>query len=307
MSDCRRVDRVRPQKLTNFTVAQRCKTLMELIERRPQRNQGDILAERPTSSSMNQSSSCWSNLRHYAGRLLSYMIGIRTLMTATQNSPRLVEQFEVESICSSNPDMNPLPKIRTTADEIMRRMVQDPAQAMSYSALLADIRSIDINETIQSTMAEATFRPIVHAELLVLQSLEKDELTHPSKFFNCWKYIGSSKHTCRLCHWYFQEHGGGFQVRPTHGNLYINWKPPDVFQRDGEAAIKARENMLNTIVAHVRVEGLRTLCEKVPLGRLHDSSTGMTLPVVSNPRLEENGDETDAEMPSDGQDGAGID
>lgn len=181
-------------------------------------------------------------------------------------------------------------------------MVQAPAQAVQYSALLEEIRSIDINKIIQDITSESTFRPIVHAELLVLQSLEKDGLTHPSKFFNSCKYIGSSKPTCRLCHWYFENHNGGFQVRPTHGNLYINWKPPDVFQRDGEAAIKARENMVNAMNVRIRAEGLRTLTEKVPLGRLHDSSTGMTFSVVPPPMAERAGGESDMETSFDDQD-----
>lgn len=225
------------------------------------------------------------------------------MATAAKNSPRLVEHFEVTSVCSSGPDTNPLSdNTNVTADEILRRMVPAPAQAVQYSALLEDIRSIDINTTIQEIITQPTFRPIVHAELLVLQSLEKDGLTHPSQFFNSWKYIGSSKPTCRLCHWYFEHHNGGFQVRPTHGNLYINWKPPDVFQRDGEAAIKAREKMLNTMNVHIRAEGLRTLTEKVPLGRLHDSSTGLTFSVVPNALAEQSGRELDMETSFDEQD-----
>ena len=35
--------------------------------------------------------------------------------------------------------------------------------------------------------------------------------------------------------------------------------------------------MMNTIVVWVRQEALRTLVEKVPLGKAHDSSTGMTI------------------------------
>lgn len=35
--------------------------------------------------------------------------------------------------------------------------------------------------------------------------------------------------------------------------------------------------MMNTIVVWVRQEAFRTLIEKVPLGKPHDSSTGMTI------------------------------
>ncbi|KAJ4404436.1 hypothetical protein N0V82_010499 [Gnomoniopsis sp. IMI 355080] len=292
-------------KLDLAEFAQRCKILMKFIEECKQRKL-NVLAERPAHSNMSQSSNCWSTIRHYAWRLLSYFVGIRTMVTAVRNSPRLVEHFEVVFVRSSDPDANPLLNKSVTADEILRRMVPDPAQAVQYSALLAEIRSIDMNKTIQDIIGEANFRPIVHAELLVLQSLEKDELTHPSNFFNSWKYIGSSKPTCRLCHWYFEHHGGGFQVRPTHGNLYINWKPPDVLRGDGEDALKAREKMLNTMNVHIRKEGLRTLIEKVPMGRLHDSSTGKTFSAI-NALAERPSGEIDMETSFGDQEDAAVD
>lgn len=227
---------------------------------------------------MTQSSSCWAELRHYAGRLLSYDLGASSVVTTVKTFPRLLENPEVAFIRSSDPDENPIDNRGFKAEKILRTMTPSAQEAVYYHSLVQDARSLDLDNTIQEIVGDETFRPIVHAELLVLQSLEKDGLSHPSNFFNSWKYIGSSKPTCRLCREYFEAHNGGFQVRPTHGNLYTNWKPPDVFQRDGEAAIKAREKMLNSIVHPIRAEALRTLKEKVPLGKQHDSSTGMTFP-----------------------------
>lgn len=243
------------------------------------RTPGNIFADRGTQGVMSPGSNCWSELRHYAGRLRSYSQGIGTLIAAAQTFPMLFENFKVQSVLSSSPDDNPIQKTMS-ADKILRTMgpKDDMAQCI---ALYEGTRALshNVNQAIQHMMTDKTFKPIVHAELLVLQSLEKGGLTHPSSFFNSWKYIGSSKSTCRLCHHYFQAHKGGFQVRPTHNNLYINWKPPDVLQRDGEEAIKARETMLNTIVVPIRDEALRTLKDQVALGRQHDSSTNMTYPV----------------------------
>lgn len=162
-----------------------------------------------------------------------------------------------------------------TAQKILGRMCPNPAQHIQR---LGEARAVDVNGNIKEIISRDTFRPIVHAELLILQSLEQDGLVQSCNFFNSWKYIGSSKPTCRLCHYYFQNHSGRFQVRSTHMNLYLNWKPPDVFGRDGDAAIKAREDMMNAMVKPIREDGLRTLEERVPLGRQHDSSTGMTGP-----------------------------
>lgn len=257
-----------------------CESLMTIIEEYYRAPDVSIFAERATQGIMNPGSNCWSELRHYARRLRSYSQGIGTLIAAAQTFPMLFENFEVKFVMSSSPDDNPIQK-KVAADQILRTMVRDPTDIAKYIALFEDTRSLslNVNKSIQDMVADETFKPIVHAELLVLQSLEKENRTHPSCFFNSLKYIGSSKFTCRLCHHYFQAHNGGFEVRPTHGNLYINWKPPDVFQRDGEEAIRARENMLNTIVIPIRSDALRTLSNQVPLGRQHDSSTGMTVPV----------------------------
>lgn len=245
---------------------------------------------------MNHTSSCWSELRHYAGRLNSYAVGVRKLMATATAFPRLVEQgFEVKSVPSSCPDPKPIQAQDTTALVIVRRMCPNATEALPYTEMLEETRSVDINRNIEEIVSKDTFRPIVHAELLILQSLEQDGLVHPSNFFGSWnlKYIGSSKPTCRLCHYYFQYHSGRFQVRSTHGNLYQNWKPPDVLGRDGEDAIKARENMMNKIIQPIREDGLRTLRERVPLGREHDSSTGMTFPPASSPLADHFGSQPD--------------
>lgn len=252
---------------------------MVLIEEHHRQPDGTVFAERAAHSGLTESPSCWSDLRHYAGRLVSYYGGVRTLMTAAQTFPPLTGNFDVVFVRSSEPDDNPMQGNTVSAEAILRRMVPG-AKADHYSLLVQDTRALDIDDNIQEMTQQETFRPIVHAELLILQSLENEGLSHPRNYFNSWRYIGSSKPTCRLCHYYFHAHNGGFQVRPTHGNLYINWKPPDVLQRDGEAAIRARAEMLNSMVIPIRAEALRTLTEKVPLGKQHDSSTGMTFPTM---------------------------
>lgn len=189
-------------------------------------------------------------------------------MATTRRFPRLVEQgFEVKVVQSSCPDPNPFPgKGADNTYEILTRMTPDKETARYYNAMLEETRSIDIMKNIKDVISKDTFRPVVHAELLILQSLEQDEFVHPSNFFGSWKYIGSSKPTCWLSHYYFQIHKGRFQVRSTHMNLYLNWKAPDVFGRDGDAAIKAREDMMNAMVKPIRQDGHRTLEERIPLG-----------------------------------------
>lgn len=232
-----------PDVCTNFCqVTDRVDSLFSLIES-IQGSEISVFRERTAQSRMGQSSTSWSDLRHYAGRVVSYSHGVRKMLIAAELFPGLFDDPEVVYVRSSTVSDNPLLMIatsedaailgKTTSDEtatasILRQMTADSTIDRKYPSLLEEARGLNLEDTIQTKSREKTFRPQVHAELLVLRSLEKDGLTHPSDFFNSWKYIGSSKSTCRLCDYYFRAHNDGFEVRPTHGNLYINWKPPDL-------------------------------------------------------------------------------
>ncbi|KAK7733313.1 hypothetical protein SLS53_008210 [Cytospora paraplurivora] len=259
-------------------------SLVALIET-IQSSEDSVFRERPAQSSMNQASNYWSELRHYAGRLLSYSHGVRTLMLAAASFPALFTRVEVVFIPSSRSDDNPF-QLKATSkwtatEQVLRTVTNNTESARNYQSLVEEARALALEDTFRKLAQNQKFRPIVHAELLILQSLERAGLTHPSRFFNSWKYIGSSKPTCKLCDYYFRAHTAGFQVRASHGNLYHKWKPPDVYQRDGEAAIRARENILQTMVQWIREEALRILREKAPRGKQHDSSTGTTFTALA--------------------------
>ncbi|KUI67214.1 hypothetical protein VM1G_03542 [Cytospora mali] len=220
--------------IDDVAFAIRVEYLMALIDR-IKSSKRSVFRERAAQSSMNQSSNCWSDLRHSAGRLSSYSHGVKAMMTAAEVFPALFDDPEVVSIKSADPAVNPIQKT-ATVEGILKTMTRDSQMARHYHSLVEDARALSLEETIQEKCNEETFRPIVHAELLVLNSLERDGLTHPSNFFNSWKYIAG----------------------------------------DGEEAIKEREKIMNTMVIWIREEALRTLVEKVPRGKNHDSSTGMT-------------------------------
>ncbi|ROW17162.1 hypothetical protein VPNG_01319 [Cytospora leucostoma] len=276
--------RAETQSLNAIAFTRHVDSLVALIES-IQSSEDSVFRERPAQSSMNQTSNYWSELRHYAGRLLSYSHGVSTLMLAAASFPALFTKVEVVFIPSSRSSGNPFQLTatskRTATEQVLRTVTNNTESARNYQSLVEEAKVLALEDTFRKLAQNETFRPRVHAELLVLQFLERAGLTHPSHFFNSWKYIGSSKPTCKLCDYYFRAHTAGFQVRPTHGNLYHKWKPPDVYQRDGEAAIRARENMLQTMAPWIREEALRILREKAPRGKQHDSSTGTTFTAVA--------------------------
>ncbi|ROW17338.1 hypothetical protein VPNG_01321 [Cytospora leucostoma] len=225
----------------------------------------------------------WSELRHASGRLLSYFQGVKILVEARKYWDTLFYEFKVVSILSSDA-IQALPRNNLTAEAIMGRMTRDPERGSAYKRRVQELQHFgDLDHTIQAQVRNKCFLPIVHAEAIVHQSIISDpdpgsELgsLHPSNFFNGDKYIGCSKPTCRLCHYYFEACADGIQVRQTHRNLYPNWRVPDVYQHEGEEAVKKRENIINKMLVPIREDTFRTIDDKIPERRPHDSNTDPT-------------------------------
>jgi hypothetical protein len=224
----------------------------------------------------------WCELRHATGRLLSYLGAAKILVSARKRWPELFEIFEVRFIASSSPIRCPLRKVATISmEKIIGRMTSDPEKMKSYKARAQELEKLGLDEKIRKQAGLKTFRPIVHAEVLLLDSLERDGGTHPSRFFNGYRYIGCSKPTCRLCHYYFSSRASDINVRSTHRNLYLNWRMPDVYQDYGPNATKERDELMDKILALIRADTFRTLTEKVPEKKHRDSNTEPTYPIDS--------------------------
>jgi hypothetical protein len=124
-------------------------------------------------------------------------------------------------------------------------MTSDAEQMANYRSHAQDLQMFDLDNIIRRCTRSRSFRPIVHAEVLLFESLENDGGTHPSRFFGGYKYIGYSKPTCRLCDYYFSVRGSGVRVRPSLPNLYHNLRMPDVYEDQGHKAKKENENIMN--------------------------------------------------------------
>lgn len=221
----------------------------------------------------------WSELRHSAGRLLTYYKGVKTLIEARMSFDRLFHDFKVVVLPSSSELTTALPRNNVTAQDMIGRMTSDNARAKNYKRIVQDLQRFGLDENVRSRVRSKSFCPIVHAEVLVHQSIVSDpELKdlHPVKFFDGYKYIGSSKPTCRLCHYYFAACADGIEVRQTSRNLYHNWRFPDIYPAEGEGAVRRRDKLLNKMLASIREDTFRTLDEKVPEKRPHDSNTDPT-------------------------------
>ncbi|KAL9567435.1 hypothetical protein ACKAV7_008385 [Fusarium commune] len=142
-----------------------------------------------------------------------------------------------------------------------------------------DLRRMGLNKAIQIQLLKRTFRPIVHAEVLIHHYLTKNRITRPNRFWRQWQYIGASKPTCRLCHYYFSSHSQSqIQVRPSHLNLYPNWRLPEISDEDDAEAREAHRKLLKSIAEKVRNDAKRTLQQRTTKSKQHDSNTYSATP-----------------------------
>jgi hypothetical protein len=231
----------------------------------------------------------WDDVRHALGRLLSYFIAIKVLISARKYWPRLFVDFEVTHIPSSQPQADP-PDIRRNAAGIISRMSRSKEIADAYQSHAKHLQAHNLDERIRNRVKPGRFQPIIHAEVNLLASVlvSQAEADHdgedPLRFFNeaefgC--YIGSSKPTCLLCHAYFLAHPSKVACRESHGNLYVNWRAPDVFEADGPAAAKERCDILEAMVKEVRSETTRAIRDRSYTRRKHDSWDTPTNPLRS--------------------------
>ncbi|KAK4100799.1 hypothetical protein N658DRAFT_496886 [Parathielavia hyrcaniae] len=240
----------------------------------------------------------WSEVRHALGRLLSYYIAIKVLISARKFWPRLFVDFTVATIPSSAPLSKP-PDIRRNAKGIIRRMSRSKATVEAYRRQADHLQGHgDLDQRIRERADPARFRPIVHAEVNLLASVLRDQAEAdrdgdgPVRFFHQAEfgaYVGSSKPTCLLCSMYFDAHPSRVGCRKTHGNLYYNWRTPDVVplpagpenremedwedEEGGGGGGEARlqRDILEQMVKKIRMETDRAITERTYPRRKHDS------------------------------------
>ncbi|KAK3307226.1 uncharacterized protein B0T15DRAFT_167947 [Chaetomium strumarium] len=229
----------------------------------------------------------WDDVRHAVGRLLSYYIAIKVLISARKLWPRIFVDFEVTYIPSSQPLGQP-PDIRRNARGILNRMGRNKSTIEAYQRHAKSLQALGLDDRIKDRVSPARFRPIVHAEVNLLdsvlrgQELAEREGEDPIRFFNeaeFGRYIGSSKPTCLLCHFYFRHHPSLVRCRETHYNLYPNWRAPDVSKADGEEAERQRLEIVEDLIKDVRREAGRAIEQHSYPRRRHDSWDTPTNPL----------------------------
>lgn len=216
------------------------------------------------------SSDSWCELRHYLGRLLSFRQAANVLVDANDRFPDMLKAFKITSIPSSRQAPKPIAKSRSvTAVSIVENMIADDDEEKSdFLEKALEMQRFGVNDIILAQISKRSFRPRVHAEILVHNYLLEQGLQHPREYWNSWKYIGSSKPTCKLCHYYFDMHPDKVSVRKPHFNLYPNWRLPGLLEsKDFGAPDPKTVRLLQQITERIRDDAKTTLEERRPVGR----------------------------------------
>ncbi|KAF4949399.1 hypothetical protein FSARC_13489 [Fusarium sarcochroum] len=219
----------------------------------------------------------WSDFVHVAGRLQSYKRAVDLILLVTKTWPRLFSDFQVCMIPSSSGTPGILQGNPLTAHQVTRKMSSEPAFLDLYEDQIQHLSVHDLDGEI-ARLWYTKPEPIVHAEVLVHDWLENSEGgIRPERFFNRWKFIGTSKPPCKLCSYFFDEYPTDVQVRSSHQNVYFPWRMPDIYEDQGDAARITRMRVIDRMKLRINADIARIMSEKLSDGRPHDSSAYTTL------------------------------
>ncbi|GAB1318155.1 hypothetical protein MFIFM68171_08365 [Madurella fahalii] len=227
----------------------------------------------------------WSELCHFLGRLHSYSVATKVFLCARGRWPELFEAFEVTYILSSKPNTQ-TPSVRRSAARMLERLTNDPEVLNAYYKEAERLQGLGLDKKIQEKVKPRNFAPIIHAEVNLCDDILREERNPHGegrvRFFNesvFGRYIGSSKPTCRLCDLYFHAPSGpNIEVRKSHLNLYYNWRAPDVYRQDGAAAEQARKTILESMIASIKHQTMKTIVDRLAVGKRYDSNTTTSYP-----------------------------
>jgi hypothetical protein len=230
--------------------------------------------------------SVWSELRHYIGRLGSWSKASKIFVCVAKELPQFICGFRVNYLVPPRPVAAPVADSKTSLHSALGRMFQkhESDRLQQVQETLNNFKILDVSSQFLEEYTDKKFRPRIHAELLLLAHFYHRNL----EFANNAKYIGCSKPSCYCCDLYIKCHPGKFNVRASHGNLWVNWRAPVPPLSDDEVAQKHTKKILNAMVKYIREDVIFQIDSKAPARpRVRDSTTGITTLAIGPQRTGE--------------------
>lgn len=199
----------------------------------------------------------YTGLRHYIVRLANHVQVVRVLLAAARRLPMLFEEFQIE-VVNGPAALRPAPKIRSalTLSGIINRMRSAQEIPDDFEERLRKLdqnMTGDLESLVHKEYGEKSFKPRVHAELVLLHHSYRHRET--LQFFEEDRFIGTSKPACYCCFLYFRDHPGHFEQPASHQKIYLNWLPPtsNADIQDCSSLMAIHElSMLNKMVVSIR-------------------------------------------------------
>ncbi|KAG5662036.1 hypothetical protein KAF25_004275 [Fusarium avenaceum] len=281
-----------------------CETLIKAIKSPGQIAIDPLISQRAKDGEITRSEP-WCKLRHFLGRWLSYRQTALGIVAVSERWPELFQDFEITMLPSGSRLPNPILRSDLTSSIIVDHIIaEEKIQDLQLSKIADGLQQLGVDDVIRQFHDSRKFKPVLHAEPLVNKHLIETEQTSAECYWNRWNYIGSSKPTCRLCHYYFESlQGEKPTVRPSHNNLYRNWRLPDF--HDDEGLTIARDELLMKIAQKMRTDVMEALREKRIKSKARDSNTHSSVPEIlrindtSIASEEDSGQESNASTVSD--------
>lgn len=237
----------------------------------------------------------WTELRHAISRLHSYSLAVKVIVEARKRWPELFDKttFEIIHVPSALRGKNPIQMkgSRCSGRDILGILSAEENVIRAYQECAMHYQNLDenIDTRIFQQIKAQNYSTLVHAEVNLANSIwlenQDPDAEEPVRFFKehpYGRYIGCSKPTCLLCSLYFDEqHPMHFERRPTHGNLYIKWRAPDIFGHEHIELLEIRRLALEGMVQKVKRILSDTILTRTGRKRKHDSRQTPTDPFRS--------------------------
>ncbi|KAK6193665.1 hypothetical protein LQW54_012223 [Pestalotiopsis sp. IQ-011] len=191
--------------------------------------------------------------RHLLGRLAHHVRAPKQILEDAPNVPELSQRCFVRRIPLMKSVPAPEPDNLTKLESILKRMLpaKDPTLHRYQEALLNLDHRLGIQDRVIGQYKSPNFKPIVHAEIQVLEYFNQNNL----RFVDDDRYISCSKPTCYCCHLYIRHHPLGIVEPASHQNIYPNWGLP-LLSGIEDTKFPHQQNMLNKMLENIRREAL---------------------------------------------------
>ena len=157
-----------------------------------------------------------TRVRHFIGRLGYWHKASLSLVRHSWMFADIIRSARVESIGAAE-GYDPKPKLDQDLERLALRVFPNFRSTPLCTALVHSIsRSRD--ELVYDRPLEC--RP--HAEAVVIDWFYSQR----AKFVNDDRYVGCSKRSCFCCSLYIKLHPAKMQERPSHGNIWVQWRFP---------------------------------------------------------------------------------